>query len=329
MGVCGICEYETGITHVATERMFGLGGAFHYFECGRCGCLQLTTPPADLAPYYPAGYYSFQQDDPSDGLPAAGWQRALYRMRNHAQFFGGLLSPLAKARARPDFAWIERLVRHTRVTSLHARMLDVGCGSGWLLKQLRRAGFTRLTGCDPFLSAPIVQGPELHIHACAITDLVREGAGPFDLVMFHHSLEHIPDQVAALRAAAALVTPTGCCLVAVPVACSDAWAEYGTDWVELDAPRHFALHTTTSFRLAAEAAGLDVYCVEQDGGPFEFWGSELYRQGLTLMGSDGRARDPETLFTPEQRATFAARAARANAAGRGGRAIFYCTPQRS
>jgi SAM-dependent methyltransferase len=310
--------------HISTERMFGFGGRFEYFECDACGCVQLLTPPADLARYYPATYYSFQELEGPDLLPVPGWRRRLFQARNQAQFFGGPGAMLATWRRRADFDWVRPLLRHTTVRRLDARILDVGCGSGRLLKRLRQAGFTRLVGCDPFLSAPIEQPPELTIHACSIEALVPREAGRFDLVMFHHSLEHMPEPLAPLRAAAALLTPSGRCLVGIPVASSEAWHAYGIDWVELDPPRHFFLHTTRSFAVVARAAGLRVDQVEQDGGSFEFWGSELYRRGMTLMGPDGRVRHPRDVFTTEECEAFERRAVRANADGRGGRALFFC-----
>lgn len=56
--------------------MFGFGGEFIYFQCGRCGCLQTKAVPADLSRYYPPHYYSFHlQAVPQRGLKArlAGW----------------------------------------------------------------------------------------------------------------------------------------------------------------------------------------------------------------------------------------------------------------
>lgn len=321
---CGICGHAQGTRHIATERMFGLGGRFEYFECGRCGCVQLTTPPDDLAPYYPPTYYSFQEPDPDETLPAARWRRRLFRARNQAQFFGGPWAAVTRWRSRPDFDWVPALLRHTGVRRLDARILDVGCGSGGLLKRLRQSGFTNLVGCDPFLSSPITFATELTIHACAIDQLLPREAGRFDLVMFHHSLEHMVEPIAPLRAAAGLIGPRGRCLVAIPIASSVAWDTYQTDWVELDPPRHFFLHTSRSFEIAARAAGLRVVRVEQDGGPFEFLGSEVYRRGMTLTMADGRFRDLSQVFTREEHDLFARRAQDANANGRGGRAIFYC-----
>jgi SAM-dependent methyltransferase len=321
---CQICGDATGTTYQAPERMFGLGGCFTYLECSGCGCVQQLSPPADLTPYYPPNYYSFQEEEPADFLPG-GWRLRIFRARNQAQFFGGVLRPVVKWKERPDFAWVVPLFQHTGIRRLDARILDVGCGLGLLLKRLRQAGFSRLVGCDPFLPEPITQGSELIIHACAIDQLLPDERSRFDLIMFHHSLEHIADPIGPLMAAEALLAPNGVCLIGTPVSSSEAWQTYRADWVELDPPRHFFLHTHRSLTMAARQAGLRVERIQQDGGPLEFWGSELYRRGLTLMTSEGRFRTPADVFSAEEMQSFAERSARANAAGAGGRALFYCT----
>jgi hypothetical protein len=52
--------------------------------------------------------------------------------------------------------------------------------------------------------------------------------------------------------------------------------EYGDKWVQLDAPRHFFLHTRKSMEIAAEKAGLKIAKVQYDSEEFQFIGSELY-----------------------------------------------------
>ena len=42
-------------------------------------------------------------------------------------------------------------------------------------------------------------------------------AGSFDVITMHHSLEHIPDQAQTLEAIRALLSPSGVCLLRVPL----------------------------------------------------------------------------------------------------------------
>ncbi len=79
--------------------------------------------------------------------------------------------------------------------------------------------------------------------------VVRE----FDLILFDHSLEHIADQIGTLKIVRRLLTRDGVCIVRIPIAASDVWKEYDVDWVELDAPRHYFIHTPASFRTRRQA----------------------------------------------------------------------------
>ena len=62
MTECRICRNAAGNRAVTlSERMYGSGEAFDYFQCAGCGCLQINAVPEDLGRYYESGYYSFKQ----------------------------------------------------------------------------------------------------------------------------------------------------------------------------------------------------------------------------------------------------------------------------
>lgn len=52
--------------HILPEMMFGFGEEFAYFECSKCGCLQISEIPVDISKYYPSDYYSFSQNSTSN-----------------------------------------------------------------------------------------------------------------------------------------------------------------------------------------------------------------------------------------------------------------------
>lgn len=270
---CRICDgaRATG-SYEAREMMLGLRTIFHYRQCGECGTLWLTDPPKDFAIYYPKDYYSFAGGN-------GGWRKRLrhyLRAERDKTYFGtgntvgrfvshwygeGALLSIAKLK-------IPR----------NAKILDVGCGRGKLLQRMAALGFCNLTGIDPFLSHEIHDGERLRIRKCGLEELAGE---KFDLVMFHHSLEHVPDPGAALRIAAGLLAEGGKCLVRLPVV-AYAWEKYGTNWVQLDPPRHMWLPTEKAMKILAESAGFRAEIVEYDSTGFQFWGSELYVRGVEL-----------------------------------------------
>lgn len=307
---CGACG-ATGARrlHRAAERMFGLGGEFTYRECGSCGCLQLLNVPEDLGPYYPHDYYSLA---PGAAVKHAAWSLLLRRQRAWYALTGrGLIGKLLPRGAElpAPYRWFRRL----GVTP-HSRLLDVGCGSGWLLHLLHGEGFTSLLGIDPFVESDLTFPNGVRVLKRKLEDLDET----FDLVMLNHSFEHMSEPRAVLRAVRRLVAPGGAALVRVPVADSWAWRHYGEHWVQLDAPRHLFLHTRRSMELLAAAAGFRVEAVEWDSTELQFTGSEAYRRGLTLRQLT--ASDP---FTAEERRAFRQRARELNERGEGDQAAFY------
>lgn len=149
-------------------------------------------------------------------------------------------------------------------------------------------------------------------------------AGDYDLVMLHHSFEHMADPHRAMAAVARRVRPGGWALVRVPVADSHAWEVYREDWVQLDAPRHLHLHTPRSMARLAETAGFRIDGVEWDSSAFQFWGSEQYRLGMALSApgslSRGRRHGP---FSRRQLRCWERAARRLNREGKGDQAAFY------
>lgn len=288
--------------------MFGTRAPFDYFACDACGCVQLVSVPDDLSPYYPPEYHSFA----ATPAEAQTWRRALRRRRNAAVFTGGSSLGAALTRVFPyPVAGASDWFRRAGATK-GSRILDVGCGAGALLADLVDAGFTRLSGVDPFIEHDIELGRAGRIQKGTIHDV----DGEFDLIMLHHSLEHIRDQHATLTRVRELLAPDGVCLVRVPVASSWAWRHYGEHWVQLDAPRHLFVHSVASIELLSTAAGLTLSTVVHDSTELQFAGSELYRHDrpLTELG---------VAYSAAERRRLRARARALNAAGEGDQAAFY------
>jgi SAM-dependent methyltransferase len=308
---CWVCGSPAFTVIEASERMFGLGGHFEYHECHGCGTLQLVNPPADLADYYPSWHYS------SAAPPEvhAGWVTRWASARR-VRFAGrnlGLARRLYRGSVPHWFVW---LPPNARTSS--AAILDVGCGAGEWLADLARAGFTNLRGIDPNISAD-VRKSSYTIDRCHLGDI----EGTFDLIAFHHSLEHIADPLAELELAVERLAPGGHIVVRIPLADSDACQVYRTHWVQLDAPRHLNIFTTAAIRRLADRAGLRVMNVYRDSTGFQDWGSRLYQARKPLCT---RARTPfeqaHRHFSAHELAMFEERAKALNSTNRGDQGVF-------
>jgi SAM-dependent methyltransferase len=287
---CTICGATQAKEHTFREMMFGTRAPFQYKECMQCGFLQIAHVPDDLAPFYPTRYYSFAK-------PFSASKLLFYRLHFNAARY------LPSLRKRGGAAFGAVMRANLRPGS---RVLDVGCGSGDLVTILRGASLN-CYGIDRFLveeSAYIRR---------ATLETVEPG---WDLIMFHHALEHMEEQISALRYARDKLNPGGTCLVRIPIA-AWAWKHYRSDWVQLDAPRHLAIHTLTSFRHACARAGLEIASLAFDSGPFQFIGSELYRRDIPWVEAS------RFHFSKKQRKEFRRRAAELNRQSQGDQAAFY------
>ena len=306
--------------------MFGFRDRFTYFQCSRCECLQIAEIPDRMGRYYPPTYYSFAAPR-LDSLAGTRWRRFAQRLRDRYAITGRGVFGRVLYRRWPDHA-LRRLAAaafpsdgrgEIRLTPRH-RILDVGCGGGELLLALYGAGFRRLLGVDMYLEQDVSYPGGLRILRRSIHDL----EGRWDLVMMHHSFEHMADPKETLEAVARRLSPRGVCLIRIPLASSYAWARYKVDWVQMDPPRHFFLHSTQSMTRLATAAGLRIVRVVYDSGPFQFVGSELYRRDIPLVSTDAAdVAARATAFTPQEIEAFEDHAGRLNREGRGDQAAFY------
>jgi SAM-dependent methyltransferase len=310
---CKICGNELGNeSHDARETMFGWHESFRYVECGLCGVVSLASPPADLGRFYPRDYASLGPID-------RGLRGVAKKLRVQAYFGRGLGfgSWIARRYPRPDLAAMAKMK-----IPKNCRILDVGCGSGKLLLELSGLGYKNLAGTDPFIGSDLDYGNRVRVKKSFLIDLAAATTAKpvWDLITFHHSFEHVPDQLETLQAAARLLAPNGRCVIRIPVI-GYAWEKYRTNWVQLDPPRHFFLHTEKSMELLTRKAGLNIKSVEYDSNEFQFWGSELCRRRIALRSYGV----PHRFFSTKQLREFKSKAEELNAARRGDQAVFHLT----
>ena len=78
--------------------------------------------------------------------------------------------------------------------------------------------------------------------------------------------------------------------------------------------------------LLAQQVGLDIFKIVYDSKALQFWGSELYKRGVTLNSVPARLRDSwkaRAIFTRAEIARYARRARTLNKEGKGDQAVFY------
>lgn len=260
----------------ARERLFGMEGSFEYAECQLCGSLQALSLPDDLTAYYPPEY------DAYNALPETylnGWLGVVRTWRDRYVATGkgiwGRLVLLVHPQQDPRV----RSLRLLRLTP-QKRVLDVGCGSGLLLLIMHQLGFQNVEGIDPYYPSDKPVGGRVTVYRRTMEQHVLYYPEPYDVVMYHHVLEHVSSPEEELAMARRVLKPGGRVLVRVPLAGSYHWREYGTDWFQLDAPRHLSIPSVKGMERMAKRSGYAVEHVGFDALPLHLAASELYRQGI-------------------------------------------------
>ncbi len=294
--------------------LFGSRKEFTYFLCSACHCLQIAEIPKDMSPYYPDEYYSFEPNiERYFRNPISNMIR---RWRDqYIVFKKGLIgSWLNEKFKNPDLALKTKALNLTT----ESRVLDVGCGAGFHLYQLRNIGLRHLLGIDPFIRQDIRYSNGLEIKK---QELFQVKAS-WDVIMFQDSFEHMSDPRQIMQQVAERLFEKGRCLMSLPLSSSFAWKTYGADWVQLDAPRHFFLHSKKSLEILGNQAGMKIIDFFYNSTAFQFWGSEQYRQDIALISEKSYAKNPEkSLFTSQMISAYQKKAAKLNDEGEGDNVI--------
>jgi SAM-dependent methyltransferase len=316
--VCRICgNSQNNRALRVKEMMFGFRDEFNYSECSACGCLQIAEVPENIDRYYPSGYYSFQQAAPDSAIR----RFARIRRDRYTLFGTGAVGKMLSKRYRNTTLEVLGAKRPKQ----EARILDVGCGSGGFLRTLGDLGFKNLFGVDPYISDDMAAGP-IRIFKKTILDLPNSDG--FDFIFFNHSLEHIWNQEETLSRASRLLAPKGICIVRMPLKTETIWSLYGTDWMQIDAPRHFYVHTIPSFRHLSQQAGLVLHDTVFDSTERQFWGSEQYQKDISLLAENSYDVNPKkSIFTAVQIKQFRQKASELNRTGQGDQAAFCLMPE--
>jgi SAM-dependent methyltransferase len=318
--ICQICSNEDdNQTYQVREMMFGFRDTFTYFECSSCGCLQISEIPDNISKYYPSNYYSLQEKPSTfsiDFMRILVEQFLRRRRTAYAVSKRGIIGRLMYTLFPNGTAQSLSKINLTR----DSWILDVGCGSGELLYYLRQMGFKNLLGIDAFIKRDILYANGLRIRKGSLQNV----DGKWDLIMFNASFEHMPNQLATLQVVSSLLTYNGLCLVNIPTVSSYAWKTYGVNWVQLDAPRHYFLHSIRSLRLLAEKASLELKGIFFNSTSFQFWGSEQYVKDIPLCSAQvSTEKLLHTIISGLQHRKFEQKARELNQINQGDSATFY------
>lgn len=161
-------------------------------------------------------------------------------------------------------------------------VMDVGCGRGDLLKELR-ARVVEASGIEFDVDAvEACQRDGLEVEWADI-ELVELPRRDYRFIVLSHVLEHLTDPIQVLRALGGYLAPGGRILIVLPYARSPARRIFGNAWHGWDPPFHLIhLDEQSAVRLCARA-GLRVVEARVTGHPEDFT-----RSFALMTGRPGR-----------------------------------------
>jgi len=135
-------------------------------------------------------------------------------------------------------------------------LLDIGCGTGEFLYEMRGHGW-QVEGLEMEKKAAEFARTEYNLSVqtqelqdCDFSDQ------SFDVITLWHVLEHLYEPKESLKKMRNLLKDNGFILIAVPNISSFDARFYKTNWVALDAPRHLFHFTPETMRAFCKTAGL-------------------------------------------------------------------------
>ncbi len=274
--------------------MFGFRDYFDYFQCANCNCMQIEHFPGNIDKYYPDNYYSYKNSP----IPKFG----LFKKLQFNYLTGenkNILGKIACFKYKPPkyYDWLRNLELKDRQT----RILDIGCGNGEVLKILYSFNFTFLRGIDPYINENIEIDDKLKM----LKKSVYEVGENYDIVMMHHSLEHMTDQLEVLEKVFEILSPTGQFLLRIPIISETLMAKYGANVVSLDPPRHFYIHSLKSIEMLLKKVGFKIKKKIFDTEVFDIIASEQYVKNIAINEKGSYVSDKKNgLFSKKEINTF-------------------------
>ena len=217
---CRLC----GSTH--TRRLFTKGQT-PYWECSECG-FRFATPETNpnlggAIGDYEAAYLQYLGPDPGDEVN---------------------LSSLCE--------WMQGIVPLEG-----KRLLDIGAGSGKLVRFLRGRGMDA-HGVEPSRALfDRFLGTEAAFTCAMLDDYRSTGVAAFDIVTAFDVIEHVPDPVAFLGDVAALLKPGGVFFASTPDVGSLPAKTFGRRW-HFYYPYHLSYFALGTLARAAGPRGLQI-----------------------------------------------------------------------
>ena len=254
---CDLCGADnTTLLFVAHDTNYFREGAFNVVKCNACGLVYLHPRPTaqELKHFYPQEeYFPYRR--------AAGVEQG-----NQEQF------------TRPYREKVDRLTKCIG----SGRVLDLGCGEGYFLKAMQNSGWETFGAeISEFASRFAQENLGLNVSTGDIFSAGFPG-GFFDVVTLWDTLEHLPNPTAVLSEVHRILKSDGLIAISIPNFASPDRRLFGSEWIDIDAPRHLYHYSPKTLRQMLAKTGFDCLSLRCQAPPISLASNGL-RVGRNLI----------------------------------------------
>jgi 2-polyprenyl-3-methyl-5-hydroxy-6-metoxy-1,4-benzoquinol methylase len=251
---CNLCgSTDCAFLFNAIDRLHGFDGVFTYVKCEICGLVYMNPQVAaqEIIKLYPPDYGPHQAKPQTKERDLRGLRKKVKR----ASVFAFLCEKLTRL----------------------SRLLDVGCGSGTFLSDMRTLTDCEVYGVDVSNLAAKTARQNYGIDTFAGSVLGSPfRSSYFDVITAWSYLEHINDPSRVLRKFSDLLKPDGWCVIKTPNFDSFNARLFKERWYHLDCPRHLYIYTPKTVAKLLEKSMLSVQKVIYDRSSKGILGSLQY-----------------------------------------------------
>lgn len=235
---------------------------FWVLECQQCGVGKTDPVPNNIDEYYIEEYYENRVEENSNN-------GTLYQFLNKID--QTYEATVGIASLLPDDT---------------QELLVVGCGPGNKLHQYKRKGIN-VTGVEPNKKAVQFGRDKYDLeikHGSLTDDHIIETLSEYDVVLFDHVFEHIPNPRENLAVVRNSLKPTGSLLIEVPNFDSLSRQLFSKYWGDYDVPRHIYHYTPAALEELLSQCGfkLDEESYDLSARLHAFWFAKLLKEEYQL-----------------------------------------------
>lgn len=264
---CYLCGNEGKLLYQSLkDRLFGAPGEWNLKKCTNLECSLVWLDPMPLEEDIGKAYQTYYTHQDTSNIPNT-WPRRFYRLIKEgylANKYGYLNSKVATWQkllsilmyfdpgrcANLDFGVMYLPLQP------NASLLEVGCGSGWMLQIMKDLGYN-VEGVDfDFSAVENARNKGLCVkHGTLQSQNYLDNH--FDVITMSHLIEHVHEPLKLLQECYRILKPGGTLVVVTPNINALGHTYFQESWLHLDPPRHLHIFTPNSLENLTKKAGFN------------------------------------------------------------------------